>query len=781
MMTNLLVSPLKKAKSIHKYNIQTSTIITEFRTYVSTRVSGILFGFLIFICSCSSQKYISEGEYLLDKVSVTTDTARINTSVLSGYVRQQPNSRWVSLFKVPLGIYLMSNPKSNSSVNRFIRRMGEAPVVYDTVLSERSRQLIQDAMFNMGYLQAKVDIKEKYNKHKVAVSYNIHPGVRYYVESVEVEVQDSAVAQELKRISDASLLRVGMPFDANVLNNERARITNHMTENGYYAFNRDFIRYEVDTIRGSQLVHVKAIVASNVNSVDKSSQPHQIHRFGDVSVTYDRSAGSQVWFRESVLNRVNALVPGNIYKESDISDTYSRINSLAAVAATNIRLEHNTHDSTLLDANIIITPARLNTIQLGLDGTNTAGDLGAAASLTYQNRNVFHGSEVFSLKVRTAFEAIRGLSGYADQNYFEYSIQGGIQFPDFVFPFLSHSLRRKSAAMTEFNLMYASQDRPEFHRRVLTTSWNYKWNGRKPNKQHRFDLLDVNYVFMPWISETFYKTYIENPESRNAIIAYNYKNLLIVKMGYQYQCSSAALATPMGIYGKDAYTFRVGFETAGNLLHGICSLADTRKNEDSQRTLFNIAYAQYAKFDFDISKSIRTSSRSSLAVRFAFGIACPYGNSDILPYEKRYFAGGANSVRGWSVRSLGPGSFIGNDGNIDFINQTGDIKLDMSVEMRMHLFWKFDGAVFVDAGNIWTIRDYKEQPGGQFSFDTCWEQIAVSYGLGLRLNLNYFLLRLDAGMKAINPAYKDSERHYPLVNPNFKRDFTLHFAVGLPF
>jgi outer membrane protein assembly factor BamA len=168
-------------------------------------------------------------------------------------------------------------------------------------------------------------------------------------------------------------------------------------------------------------------------------------------------------------------------------------------------------------------------------------------------------------------------------------------------------------------------------------------------------------------------------------------------------------------------------------------------------------------------------------MRFALGIAYPYGNSDILPYEKRYFAGGANSVRGWSVRSLGPGSFLGTDGRVDFINQTGDVKLDMSVEFRAHLFWKFDGALFVDAGNIWTLRNYKDQPGGQFKWNTCWEQIAVSYGLGLRLNLNYFLLRLDAGMKAINPAYQDAKRHYPIANPNFKRDFALHFAVGLPF
>ena len=738
-------------------------------------------GFLLLLCSCSSRKYLSEGEYLLDKISITSDTTRLNTSSLQGYVRQQPNSRWVSLVKFPLGIYLLSSPGSNSSFNKFLRRMGEAPVVYDTLLSARSQQLIRDAMFNMGYLHATVSTQEKYDGYKVRVNYQLHPGKRYTVSGIDMDIQDTAVAREMERIAKHSLLSVGMPFDANVLNNERSRITSHMNDNGYYSFHRDFIRYEVDTVSGSEKVHVSMIVSPRTDATSRTTQIHQLYRVGDVSFIYDRSTGSPIWFRQSVLDKVNSLVSGNIYRESDLSDTYSRINSLGAVAATNIQLTPNAQDSTLLDAKVVITPARLNAVQLGLDGTNTAGDLGVAANFIYQNRNVFHGSEIFSLKFRTAFEAIRGLKGYADQNYFEYSIEGGLQFPDFIFPFVSHDFRRRSRANTEFNLMYASQNRPEFHRRVLTAAWKYRWNSKERNSQHRFDLLDINYVFMPWISDTFYKTYIENPESRNAIIAYNYKNLLIVKMGYQYQYSSAGLATPMGIYGKDAYTYRIAVETAGNALHGICNLAGTKKNSDGQRTLFNIAYAQYAKFDFDISKSIRFSDRASLAMRFALGVAYPYGNSDVLPYEKRYFGGGANSVRGWSVRSLGPGSFVGNDGNIDFINQTGDVKLDMSVEMRMRLFWKFDGALFVDAGNIWTLRDYKEQPGGQFRWDTCWEQIAVSYGLGLRLNLNYFLLRLDAGMKAINPAYQDTKRHYPIIYPNFNRDFALHFAVGLPF
>jgi outer membrane protein assembly factor BamA len=175
-------------------------------------------------------------------------------------------------------------------------------------------------------------------------------------------------------------------------------------------------------------------------------------------------------------------------------------------------------------------------------------------------------------------------------------------------------------------------------------------------------------------------------------------------------------------------------------------------------------------------------TRDQLVFHFGIGIAYPYGNSKVLPFEKRYFSGGANSVRGWSVRSLGPGRYKDKDGRINFITQTGDLKLDVNLEYRARLFWKFDGAIFTDAGNIWTLRDYPEQPGGQFKIHNVIQDLAVSYGLGLRLNFDYFILRFDLGMKAINPAYQtEEEAHYPLIHPDLSRDLAFHFAVGLPF
>ena len=217
------------------------------------------------------------------------------------------------------------------------------------------------------------------------------------------------------------------------------------------------------------------------------------------------------------------------------------------------------------------------------------------------------------------------------------------------------------------------------------------------------------------------------------------------------------------------------------MLNGASRLFGFHKNSEGQYTFVRVAYAQYVRGMFDFTRNLRFNYNSQLVFHIGLGVAYPYGNSRILPFEKRYFAGGANSVRGWSVRSLGPGRFIGKDGRIDFINQTGDMKLDLNVEYRADLFWKFSGALFVDAGNIWTLREYKEQPGGQFKVNEFAQQLAASYGLGIRLNFDYFIVRFDMGMKAVNPAYVTSREHFPITHPSFSRDFAFHFAVGLPF
>ncbi len=720
------------------------------------------------LASCSVSRYLDDDEYLLDNVSVRSDDKTLATGQFTGYIQQHPNSKWFSVLKVPMSPYLLSGTDSTKRYNRFMHRIGQKPVVYDSLKAQKAQASIETAVRNLGYLQAKVELIERRKGFKLRLVYDIHTGQRYYVSTIEESIPDPMILSLADSTRHESLLYEGMPFDANLMDQEITRLNKLLRDNGYYLFNKSFIHFDADTLSGPRDVWLRMAVNDTLQ---------QQYTIGSISFAQESNS-----LRERVLQRKNLLEAGQLYSESRVQNTYANLATMGAVMSSNIQMNPSPSDSTSLDATITVLTNKPHTFNAELEGTNSSGDLGAAVALSYQNRNLLHGSELLNLKVRGAYEAIKGLDGYDAQNYIEYSAEASIAFPDLMIPFVRQSYRRRIVATSEISLLYDSQDRPEFHRRVVTGVWRYRWTAANHRMQHRIDLIDLNYVFMPWISNTFREEYLENASSRNAILRYNYEDLFIMKWGYTLNISSLPItAASTSNYGTNAWNMRLSLETAGNFLQGMTALFNTSKNADGHRTLFNIAYAQYVKGDFDFAKSFRFTPEHSLALHLALGIAYPYGNASVLPYEKRYFSGGANSVRGWSVRELGPGSFRGANGEIDFINQTGDIKLDMNVEYRCHLFWLLDGAAFVDAGNIWTIRDYEEQPGGQFRLDSFYKQIAVSYGLGIRLNFNYFILRLDGGMKAIHPAYTDAKRHYPIIHPDFGRDFSLHFAVGLPF
>ncbi|HAT62743.1 MAG TPA: hypothetical protein DCS83_09435 [Prevotella sp.] len=726
-----------------------------------------IFLLIVFFSACSSSKFVPDKKYLLDEVIVKSDQKDLDAASLATYIRQKANFKWFSLFKIPLSTYSLSGKDSTRWLNRTLQRIGEKPVIFDTLQARLSCEDLKTAMFNLGYMNSSVSLQTKVKGKKLKAIYTLTPGPSFYIGKVDYDIQDDSIARILKMDIPANRgLKPGMKFVVSVLDNERKRITSILEDNGYYRFHKDFIQYTADSIRGSNRIGVTLhLLKYRANS----NSPETFHpRYILNSVNYLSSDSDRIHIRRHVLEAATALQPGKPYSASDLQRTYNNFSRLQAIRYTNIRFVEPP-DTNLLNCNIQISTNKPSTISFQPEGTNTAGDLGAAASLTYINRNLFRGSEQFSIGIRGAYEAITGLEGYQDQNYQEYSVESKLQLPRFVAPFLSGSFRNRQDATSELLVSWNLQNRPEFHRRVFSATWRYRWSEPKRNLSYRLDLLDLNYVYMPWISETFKHDYLDSVSNRNAILRYNYEDLFIMKLGFGVNYNN----------GVDA--IRTNIETAGNILDGFSGIFNFRKNDEGHHTLFNIAYAQYAKFDFDYTHLLKFDSHNTLALHADFGIAYPYGNSTILPFEKRYFSGGANSVRGWSVRSLGPGKFKGNDGNIDFINQTGDMKLDMNAEMRTFLFWKFDGALFVDAGNIWTLRDYADQPGGQFKWNTFYQQIAVAYGIGLRLNFSYFILRFDMGMKAINPAYSSSEEHYAIFHPDFSRDFAFHFAVGLPF
>lgn len=710
------------------------------------RYSYIPFSILLLTTACSTGKYVQEGEYILDKVAVVSDQSDYNAAPLSQYVRQKEKPKLFSLFRNP-----------------FSRK----PVIYDTLQARLSCQDLMTAMQNEGYMNADVSLYTETKGKKLKATYLLHPGQPFLIGKVNYDIQDEGIQQLLHLDqTDNQQIKPGMRFTVETLDNERKRIAGLLSDNGYFRFNKDFIHFTADTVMGRKDIALTLQLRKYKSNSNSPEVDHTRYLIRDV--LFQSNDSDRIHLRKQVLLNATAIKAGRPYDASALQRTYNNFARLQAVKYTNIKFAE-VPDTNLLDCHIQISTNKPSTISFQPEGTNTAGDLGAAASITYTNRNLFHGSEQLSIEFRGAYEAITGLEGYQDQNYTEFSVETKLVFPRFLAPFLSKSFRRRQTASSEWAVSWNFQNRPEFHRRVFSSAWRYRWSEPKHHLNYRFDLLDLNYVYMPWISSTFKRDYLDNAENRNAILRYNYEDIFIMKAGFTVSYTD----------GIDAV--RANFESAGNLLNGVSKGFGFKTNSQGQHTLFNIAYAQYVKLDFDYTHLFLFDKRNALALHAGLGVAYPYGNSTVLPFEKRYFSGGANSVRGWSVRELGPGKFKGTDGRIDFINQTGDVKLDLNAEYRSSLFWKLQGALFIDAGNIWTLRNYAEQPGGQFKFTEFYKQIAASYGMGLRLNFDYFILRFDMGMKAINPAYESEKEHWSIFHPKLSRDFDFHFAVGLPF
>lgn len=768
---------------------------------------------MVAAAACSSTKHVPQGEYLLDKVKVEVDDRDdVTETELYNFLRQTPNHKVLGFAKLQLATYSLSGRDSTKWYNRWLRRVGQAPVIYDHSLTEASCRQLRLALVNSGYLDARVEADTVSHGARMDVDYHIIAGEPHRIAALDYNISDKAVRHLVMADTAAGLIHPGMLLDRNALDEERGRITQLLRNAGYYDFNREYINYTADTIAGSKLVgltlnlHTPAdkpgghtALASLADSLGLSAARH--HRYDVRNVTFmladpETAArldtvdyngikfvyGADRYIRPKVLDEMCLLQPGKAYSATDVERTYEALGRLAIIRYINIDMTPAgaIGDTGLLDATIHLARNKKMTASIELEGTNSEGDFGFGLGLTYQHRNLAHGSEMLTTKLRGSYESLSGnLDGLINNRYTEFAGEVGITLPRFECPFLSKSFKQKRLASTEFSFSANYQERPEYTRIILGTAWKWQWQQQRADylRRQTYDLIDINYVRLPRSTINF----IDEIAPTNPLLRYSYEDHFIMRMGYTFSRTNRRMpSATVNARAVQPYvtSLRLSVEMAGNLLYGISNMIRQKKT-DGVYKIFGIQYAQYVKGEVDYTYTRNFNTRSSLALHGGFGIAYPYGNSSMVPFEKRFYAGGANGVRGWGVRTLGPGAYEAKNSVTDFINQCGDIRLDLSIEYRAKLFWVLEGALFLDAGNIWTIKDYPNQPGGQFKFDKFYKQIAAAYGLGVRLDFTYFLLRLDLGFKAYNPAM--NQERWPLIHPRWGRDANFHFAVGYPF
>ena len=434
-------------------------------------LTSFFLGAMVFFSSCSSTKYVPKDQYLLKSVKVKSESNYhdINTLALRNYVRQMPNSRWFSLYKLPLAVYSLSGRDSTKWINRTLKSMGEAPVVFDSLSSVQTCADLAQQLKNEGFLDAQVRLQVSTKGRKAKVEYLLQPGEPYFVDSIGYAIQDTTIARILSRQgASASLLYKGMKFDVSKLDAERKRISTLLSDSGYYRFHKDYITYQADSISHSRLINLTLHLAP-YQLPNEEYVPHTRYWMRHINYGSGSPGDNQIHLRQHVLQECTHLHSGSPYSASGLQNTYNHFGRLQAVKYTNITFKQ-VPDADSLDCQILLQNNKPSTLSFQPEGTNTAGDLGAAASLTYQNRNLFRGSEVLSIQLRGAYEAIRGLEGYSNQNFVEYSAEAKLQFPRFISPFVNRRIRRLVNATSEVSLLYDMQDRPEFHRRLLSAA-----------------------------------------------------------------------------------------------------------------------------------------------------------------------------------------------------------------------------------------------------------------------------------------------------------------------
>ncbi len=622
---------------------------------------------LIFIlAACNTTKNIPDGSYLLDSFTIKHDTKNA-TSDLEGFVRQQPNSSFLFLGKIRLGIYDIAGQDTSRWLTRAIRRIGQPPVVFSNSLTSASMNQLKKQLNNQGYLDAKVDTILKVKGKKVSVTYSLEGGIPYIIHDYSYTFSDTTMARILSYVSTKPLLNKGDMFDMDMIERERIQVNNVMRNIGYFDFSKKYLYFKADTTLNSHEVNLYM----DVYPV-KDHLPHKRYRLNDVTIipggdlpdsaTDDGGfyrgvdtigvkdikiiRGRDNFLRNSVILRNNYLKKGAYFSDLALNNTYTGYSKIKAIKHINIELLPSPEDSTKLDATIILLPANIHRFSAAIDGTNSAGDFGIAPSISYQHQNLFNGGEEFTVKLKGAYEFMAGSrrnSGLLNQSYFEFGIENSLSFPVFLFPWLKKSWRELPSANTRISIGLNNQHRPEYMRQFLNGKISYDWYSPSGKFRHELNLIDISYVSMPWISDWFEEQIYD---ADNSLLWASYLDKLISAMAYSLTWTNRQ-SQPLR---HSVYTLRASFETAGTLPRLITSVGKTKKDEYGQKLIMGVDYAEYVKGSIDYSKTFYFSKKHSLAYHAVLGLAYPYGNSFYIPFEKQFFVGGSNSIRGWSTR-----------------------------------------------------------------------------------------------------------------------------------
>jgi outer membrane protein assembly factor BamA len=750
------------------------------------------------MASCSSIKYVPEDQYLLDKYKLKVDAPGIRAKELNPYVRPEPNKKILGT-KFHLRLYNLSGEKDNG-INRWLRRIGEEPVLYDPYQKERNNEQLGLYLRNKGYYYSTVLDTVEFKRGKALLSYDITAGRPYRIRKISYNLEDTTLNDLILPDSVNSLLHTGDLFDVDMMQQERNRIQERLRNNGYYNFSKEYLYYEVDSALNSFQVDLvfgirKFVQASEDGYFDQV--PHRKYHVDKVYIYPEFDPQQAITDYQGYIEGMNQLeysgfdflfegdlranagiisqsvfiIPGEMYDYEKVRQSHQHLSSLRIYRLVNILFEEAElsdsldYDTYPLVCHIQLSPATLQSATVGLEGTNSSGNIGMEGNLNYQHRNVFGGAENFRFRVSGAVETIREVEEAGYGNMIELGGEAGINIPKFLLPFKTEQFIRKFNPKTNISVAYNYQRRPDYTRSVFNTTFGYIWRGNDFTT-HIVNPLQLNFVEMVDASTDFIDSI------QDTYLRYSFEDRLILGTSYTWIYSNQDIQK-----AEDFVYLRTYLASSGLLMSGISNAASLEQDSLGRYSLLGNEYAQYVKGEVEFRYFNYLDDKSSIIYRLFCGVAYPYGNSITIPYEKQYFSGGANGIRAWQVRNLGPGSYRGFTSR--YPNTTADIKLEANLEYRFKLFWVLEGALFVDAGNIWSITPEDEREGAEFAWNKFYKEIAVGTGLGLRMDFSFFIFRFDLGLQARDPAEPEGSRWVLLNLP--MRTPQINIAIGYPF
>ena len=751
---------------------------------------------IIGVTGCAIRKYVPEGKAILIDYKIVNDSTHfdISKSDISNYIVQKPNKNlfgWLPR----VWVYYKTIGKSDKGFYRWINKnFGVEPVYYNSLFTADSKRQIENYLDNSGFFKSTVATTKSDRNKRAKVVYRITPSNPYTIRNVDRRIYDSAISVEINKIEDDLLVKTGDNYDVYTMDKERDLITSHLRNNGYYNFAKDNIVYEIDTnlrqnkadvtLRIDGQKHDKYYINKvyiypdyNVQTANNTSNDTIPHTFS-LSKRGPEYCFDFIYFKNpkvhlKTFDQIIQTHPGDEFSQKKVAQTYRALGSLKLYSISNINIDTVASDDDtvkLLNYTVTLQKGKIHHYNIQLEGTNSGGDLGALGSISYRNNNIFRGSEVLRITLRGGFQAQRVEDFVVDEGLFntkELGVDASIMFPRFLSPIPLNRFVMEYQPKTLLSVGYNMHIRPMYDRHIMTASFGYNWKSTN-TIEHYLTPLNINTVkVLP--SDLFA---ILLAFETNQRIKDQYTDHLIFGSSYSFIFNNQDIKK-----SNDFFYLKFDIESSGNLLSLFNNTPLITTSDDDYHKIIGIRYAQYIRYQFDLRFYHYFLNKTTLAMRFMFGQGIAYGNSNDLPFEKSFYAGGTNGMRGWKFRDLGPGEF--SDPYDYDIEHIGDMQLESNIEYRFPLYSFIKGALFSDMGNIWTLGDNNSFPGGQFKFDKFYRQIALDAGFGIRLDFSLFLIRLDMAAPLCDPSY--DEAHRWRISKLQWKDVVWNFGIGYPF